>query len=164
MIHLKKLKKLYPGIEINHKGRRQMEGRGGKEGFMVSRGSQHRNIINIKAYLYWQTDHHGRELYLLYAAKKCDIYTPSLIIINIILSSYLFIKYYILFYTSSLEGLSDTKTLVPEVKKDEMTEEEKKQGFRIRNLREINEETTPDEIVSREYKGTPLDRNQKQEL
>ena len=53
---------------------------------------------------------------------------------------------------------------MPEVKKDEMTEEEKKQGFRIRNLREINEETTPDEIVSREYKGTPLDRNQKQEL
>ena len=141
-----------------------MEGRGGKEGFMVSRGTQHRNIINVKAYLYWQTDHHGRELYLLYAAKKCDIYTPSLIIINIILSSYLFIKYYIIFYTSSLEGLSDTKTLVPEVKKDEMTEEEKKQGFRIRNLREINEETTPDEIVSREYKGTPLDRNQKQEL
>ena len=53
---------------------------------------------------------------------------------------------------------------LPEEKKDEMTEEEKKQGFRIRNLREINEETSPDDIMSREYKGTPLDRNKKQEL
>ena len=55
---------------------------------------------------------------------------------------------------------------LPEVEKekDEMTEEEKKQGFRIRNLREINEETSPDDILSREYKGTPLDRNKKQEL
>ena len=76
--------------------------------------------------------------------------------------------HYIFWTTSSLEGLSDTKTLVgvelPEVKKDEMTEEEKKQGFRIRNMRDINEETSPDDIMSREYKGTPLDRNGKQEL
>ena len=45
-----------------------------------------------------------------------------------------------------------------------MTEAEKKQGFRIRNLKHIDEETSPDDLVSREYKGTPLDRNQKQEL
>ena len=83
---------------------------------------------------------------------------PSLIIINIIV----YVSNHYTLY--SLEGLSDTQTLVPEVKKDEMTEEEKKQGFRIRNLREINEETSPDDLVSREYKGTPLDRNGKQEL
>ena len=79
-----------------------------------------------------------------------------------------FCIFFIINYPSSLEGLSDRKTLVdlnlPEVEKDEVTEEEKKQGFRIRNLREINEETSPDDIMSREYKGTPLDRNKKQEL
>ena len=52
---------------------------------------------------------------------------------------------------------------LPEPKKDEMTEEEKKQGFRIRNLKEINEETSFDDIMSREYAGTPLDRNNKRE-
>lgn len=77
---------------------------------------------------------------------------------------YLIYSLYITLYTLSLEGLSDAKTLVPEVKKDDMTEAEKKQGFRIRNLKHIDEETSPDDLVSREYKGTPLDRNQKQEL
>ena len=45
-----------------------------------------------------------------------------------------------------------------------MTEEEKKQGFRIRNLKEINEETSFDDIMSKEYAGTPLDRNNREEL
>ena len=48
-------------------------------------------------------------------------------------------------------------------KKDVITEEERKQGFRIRNLKEINEEAIPEDIMSREYQGTPLD-HRKQEL
>ena len=57
------------------------------------------------------------------------------------------------------------ETLPPLDKKDEMTEEDKKQGFRIRNLREIDDDAFIDDIVSREYQGTPLDsKNVKQEL
>ena len=55
--------------------------------------------------------------------------------------------------------------LPPAKKKDDMTEEERKQGFRIRNLKSINDEAMPEEIMSREYKGTQLDPNhRKQEL
>ena len=57
------------------------------------------------------------------------------------------------------------ETLPPLDKKDEMTEEDRKQGFRIRNMREIDDEAFIDDIISKEYQGTPLDnKNLKQEL